>query len=113
MAINGSTGIYSPNCKGPASGSLVLVGSSLNRGMFALVANKNIADVKSLKGKKIAIGQIGDAPYGYLLALLGKSGIHTRDVEWVPVGTDVSGRAAALQSAGFGPTQSTACIAAP
>ena len=36
-------------------------------------------DLKSLKGKKIAIGQIGDAPYGYLLALLGKSGLHSRD----------------------------------
>ena len=45
-------------------GSLVLVGSSLNRGMFALMANKNIVDVKSLKGRKIAVGQIGDAPYG-------------------------------------------------
>jgi ABC-type nitrate/sulfonate/bicarbonate transport system substrate-binding protein len=79
-------------------GSLVLVGSSLNRGMFALMANKSIADMKALKGKRIAIGQIGDAPYGYLIALLGKSGLNSRDVEWIPVGTDVSGRAAALQS---------------
>jgi ABC-type nitrate/sulfonate/bicarbonate transport system substrate-binding protein len=79
-------------------GSLVLVGSSLNRGMFALMANKDIPNMKALKGKRIAIGQIGDAPYGYLIALLGKSGLTSRDVEWVPVGTDVSGRAAALQS---------------
>src|ERR1700729_1014870 len=79
-------------------GSLVLIGSSLNRGMFALMANKDIASVKALKGKRIAIGQIGDAPYGYLIALLGKSGLNSRDVEWIPVGTDVSGRAAALQS---------------
>lgn len=79
-------------------GSLVLVGSSLNRGMFALMANRNIPSIKALKGKRIAIGQIGDAPYGYLLALLGKSGIGARDVDWIPVGTDVSGRAAALQS---------------
>ncbi len=79
-------------------GSLVIVGSSLNRGMFALMANKNVASVKALKGKKVAIGQIGDAPYGYLLALLAKSGLGPRDVEWIPVGTDVSGRAAALQS---------------
>lgn len=79
-------------------GSLVLVGSSLNRGMFALMANKNIPNMKALKGKRIAIGQIGDAPYGYLIALLGKSGLSSRDVEWIPVGTDVSGRAAALQS---------------
>lgn len=79
-------------------GSLVLTGSSLNRGMFALMANKNIPNVKALKGKRIAIGQIGDAPYGYLIALLGKAGLGARDVEWIPVGTDVSGRAAALQS---------------
>src|SRR6201989_2808528 len=34
-------------------GSLLIFGSSLNRGMFALMANKNIASVKALKGKKI------------------------------------------------------------
>jgi ABC-type nitrate/sulfonate/bicarbonate transport system substrate-binding protein len=79
-------------------GSLVLVGSSLNRGMFALMANKDIPNVKALKGKRIAVGQIGDAPYGYVIALLGKAGLTARDVEWIPVGTDVSGRAAALQS---------------
>src|SRR3984885_14418542 len=79
-------------------GSLVITGSSLNRGMFALMANKDIPNIKALKGKRVAIGQIGDAPYGYLVALLGKSGLTSRDVEWVPVGVDVSGRAAALQS---------------
>lgn len=79
-------------------GSLVLIGSSLNRGMFAMMANKNIAGMKALKGKRIAIGQIGDAPYGYCVALLGKYGLTARDVDWIPVGTDVSGRAAALQS---------------
>jgi ABC-type nitrate/sulfonate/bicarbonate transport system substrate-binding protein len=79
-----------------ADGSMVLVGSSLNRGMFALMAAKNIGGIKDLKGKRIAIGQVGDAPYGYLLALLAKSGMSARDVNWVPVGTDVNGRAAAL-----------------
>jgi ABC-type nitrate/sulfonate/bicarbonate transport system substrate-binding protein len=79
-------------------GSMVLVGSSLNRGVFALMAAKNIASIKDLKGKRIAIGQLGDAPYGYLIALLSKSGLSARDVTWVPVGTDVNGRAAALTS---------------
>jgi ABC-type nitrate/sulfonate/bicarbonate transport system substrate-binding protein len=78
--------------------SMVLLGSSLNRGVFALMANKNIASIKDLKGKKIAVGQVGDAPYGYLITLLGKNGLKPRDVQWIPVGTDVSGRAAALQS---------------
>src|ERR1700689_5871129 len=32
-------------------GSLVLIGSSLNRGMFALMANKDIPNIKALKGK--------------------------------------------------------------
>ncbi len=54
------------------------------------------------------MGQIGDAPYGYLIALLGKSGLEPRDVEWIPVGTDVSGRAAALQSGRADATMLTA-----
>ncbi len=79
-------------------GSLVLAGSSLNRGVFALMARKDIQSIKDLKGKRVAIGQVGDAPYGYLVTLLGKNGLKPRDVQWVPVGTDVAGRAAALQS---------------
>jgi ABC-type nitrate/sulfonate/bicarbonate transport system substrate-binding protein len=79
-------------------GSLVLVGSSLNRGTFALMADKNIASIKALRGKRIAVSQVGDAPYGYLIALLAKSGLSSRDVQWIPVGTDVNGRAAALIS---------------
>ena len=79
-------------------GSLVLVGSSLNRAAFALMAAKDIASIKDLKGKRIAVAQVGDAPYGYLIALLAKSGLSARDVQWIPVGTDVNGRAAALTS---------------
>ena len=36
-------------------GSLSLIGSSLNRGTFALVSNKNIKSVQDLKKKKIAV----------------------------------------------------------
>ena len=79
-------------------GSMAIVGSSLNKGTFALMARKDVASVKDLKGKRIAVSQVGDAPYGYVVALLAKSGLGARDVTWVPVGTDVSGRAAALQS---------------
>lgn len=79
-------------------GSMVLIGSALNRGVFALMAKKEIGSIKDLKGKKIAVGTVGDAPYGYLVDLLSKSGLSARDVQWIPVGTDVSGRAAALQS---------------
>ena len=79
-------------------GSFVMVGSSLNKALFALMANKNFSDVKQLKGKRIAVGQLGDAPYNYTIALLKTYGIGSRDVQWIPVGTDVSGRAAALVS---------------
>jgi ABC-type nitrate/sulfonate/bicarbonate transport system substrate-binding protein len=77
-------------------GSLKLVGSSLNRGTFALMATKNLKTVQSLKGKKIAVSQVGDAPYGYVVAILAKAGMSDRDVEWIPVGQGVAGRAAAL-----------------
>jgi ABC-type nitrate/sulfonate/bicarbonate transport system substrate-binding protein len=78
--------------------SFALMGSSSNKGLFALMAQKEFTDPKQLKGKRIAIGQIGDAPYNYTVALLGTYGLGVRDVQWIPVGTDVSGRAAALQS---------------
>jgi ABC-type nitrate/sulfonate/bicarbonate transport system substrate-binding protein len=78
--------------------SFALVGSASNRGIFALMAQKTFNSPKELKGKRIAIGVVGDAPYNYTVALLGKYGIGVRDVQWIPVGTDVTGRAAALQS---------------
>jgi ABC-type nitrate/sulfonate/bicarbonate transport system substrate-binding protein len=79
-------------------GSLSLVGSSLNRGTFALMATKAIATVAGLKGKKVAVSQVGDAPYGYIVAILSKAGLSDRDVQWIPVGQGVAGRAAALTS---------------
>jgi ABC-type nitrate/sulfonate/bicarbonate transport system substrate-binding protein len=78
--------------------SFALLGSTSNRGLFALMGQKGLTSPKELKGKRIAIGQIGDAPYNYTIALLGTFGLGVRDVQWIPVGTDVSGRAAALQS---------------
>ena len=89
-------------------GSMSIVGSSLNKGTFALMARKDLASMKDLKGKRIAVGQIGDAPYGYVVALLAKSGLTPRDVTWIPVGTDVSGRAAALESGRADATMLTA-----
>ena len=77
-------------------GSFALKGSSSNKGIFALIGQKALTDIKQIKGKRIAVGQIGDAPYNYTVALLGTLGLGARDVEWIPVGTDVSGRAAAL-----------------
>src|SRR5499433_3581575 len=76
--------------------SLVMLGSTLNRGMFALMAPNKINNPKELKGKRVAVSQIGDAPYNYSVALLGKFGLKPRDVQWVPVGTDANARAVAL-----------------
>jgi ABC-type nitrate/sulfonate/bicarbonate transport system substrate-binding protein len=78
--------------------SFALMGSSSNRGLFALIGQKGLTSPKELRGKRIAVGQIGDAPYNYTVALLGTFGIGNRDVTWIPVGTDVSGRASALQT---------------
>jgi ABC-type nitrate/sulfonate/bicarbonate transport system substrate-binding protein len=79
-------------------GSLVMMGSSLNKGAFALMAAKNISKGAELKGKRFAVSQIGDAPYNYAIAILAHFGLGSRDVQWVPIGTDASGRAAALMS---------------
>lgn len=78
--------------------SFALMGSTSNRGLFALIAQKEFTNPAELKGKRIAVGQLGDAPYNYSVALLGTYGIGNRDVTWIPVGTDVSGRASALQT---------------
>ena len=51
--------------------AFTLAGSSSNKGLFALMAQKEFTDPRQLKGKRIAIGQIGDAPYNYTVALLG------------------------------------------
>jgi ABC-type nitrate/sulfonate/bicarbonate transport system substrate-binding protein len=77
-------------------GSLVAFGSSLNKGMFALMGGRDIASVRDLKGKRLGVSRIGDTPYHYTVSLLGKFGLTARDVQWIPVGTDVNGRATAL-----------------
>ena len=74
-------------------GSMVIVGSPYRKSSFALMANKAIATTKDLKGKRIGVSQIGDAPYNYAIGLLAKAGLTQRDVQWMPIGTDVNGRA--------------------
>ena len=84
-------------------GSLVAVGSGYKKGLWALMvskalAAKDVGSARDLKGKRVGVSQIGDAPYNYTVALLAKFGVTQRDVQWVPLGTDVNGRAAALTS---------------
>jgi ABC-type nitrate/sulfonate/bicarbonate transport system substrate-binding protein len=76
--------------------SLIVVGGWLNKAVFALMARKEIGRIQDLKGRRVAITQMGDAPYNYTVALFRKFGITAREVEWVPVGTDANGRAAAV-----------------
>ena len=92
------------------AGSLVMLGSPYRKSLFALMADKSFGSVKDLKGKRLGVSQIGDAPYNYAVALLAKAGLTPRDVEWVPIGTDVNGRAAALVGGRVDATMITAPV---
>jgi len=78
--------------------SFTVVGASVNRAFFALMSRREIASVADLKGKTIAVSQIGDPPYNYTSAFLRKFGVGARDVQWIAAGADANGRAAALAS---------------
>jgi ABC-type nitrate/sulfonate/bicarbonate transport system substrate-binding protein len=78
--------------------AFTVVGASVNKPFFALMTRKDIASVKDLKGKTIAVSQIGDPPYNYTSAFLRKFGLTPRDVQWIAAGADANGRAAALAS---------------
>lgn len=91
-------------------GSLIALGSPFKKSLFALMAQKRVAKIRELKGKTIGVSQIGDAPYNYTVGLIGKAGLTPRDVEWVPVGADVSARAAALSTGRVDATMLTAPV---
>ncbi|HLI83429.1 MAG TPA: ABC transporter substrate-binding protein [Bryobacteraceae bacterium] len=91
-------------------GSLIALGSPFQKSLFSLMANKNIADMRALKGKRLGISQIGDAPYNYTVGLIAKAGLTPRDVQWIPTGGDVSTRAAALVSGRVDATMITAPV---
>jgi ABC-type nitrate/sulfonate/bicarbonate transport system substrate-binding protein len=95
---------------GSRGGSLALLGSPYRKSLFALMSDKSVGSVRDLKGKRIGVSQIGDAPYNYAVGLLGKFGLTPRDVEWVPIGTDVNGRAAALVGGRVDATMITAPV---
>src|SRR3984885_5790904 len=79
-------------------GSLVIMGSPLNRALFAMMTRNDIKSVRDLKGKRFGVSQLGDPPYSFALAILAKYGVGARDVEGIPLGTDGNGRVAALVS---------------
>src|ERR1019366_4374866 len=77
-------------------GSLVIMGSPMNRGLFAMMTKDDVKSVKDLKGKRFGVSQLGDPPDNFALAILAKNGLTSRDVQWIPLGTDGNGRVAAL-----------------
>ena len=77
-------------------GSLMIVGSVLNNALFAMMAKSEFKSPAELKGKKFGVSQIGDAPYNFAVAILGKFGLTARDLDWIPIGTEGGGRVAAL-----------------
>ena len=101
MVVSGEAQMSSYNLESVMQASVrdapfTIVGSSVNRAFFVLMSRADIASVKDLKGKRVAVSQIGDPPYNYASAYLKKFGLQPRDVDWVAVGTDANGRAAAL-----------------
>jgi len=95
---------------GSKDGSLVALGSPFKKSLFSLMAQKNFSGVRELKGKRLGVSQIGDAPYNYTTGLIEKAGLTPRDVQWVPIGGDVSARAAALVSNRVDATMITAPV---
>ena len=91
-------------------GSLVALGSPFKKSLFSLMAQKTVTGVRDLKGKRVGVSQIGDAPYNYTGGLIEKAGLTPRDVQWVPIGGDVSARAAALVSNRVDATMITAPV---
>src|SRR5215472_1458254 len=55
-------------------GSLIAYASSFKKSLFALMA-KDVPSVRDLKGKRVGVSQIGDAPYNYAVGILAKSGL--------------------------------------
>jgi len=101
MVVSGEAQMSSYNLESVMQASMrdpafTVVGSSLNRAFFVLMTKPEIATIKDLKGKTLAVSQIGDPPYNYSISYLKKFGLGPRDVQWIAVGTDANGRAAAL-----------------
>jgi ABC-type nitrate/sulfonate/bicarbonate transport system substrate-binding protein len=81
---------------GTRDASFVMVGSPVNKGTFALIARKGIVKPEDLRGQRISVGRVGDAPYFHTVSLLKKWGIGARDVQWVSAGGEPAARVVAM-----------------
>ncbi len=88
--------------------SMVLLGSYLNKGSFALVAAKNIGQIGQLAGKRVGVGRVGDPPYHFTVSLLRKHGINPKEIQWLSVGVDAAARALSLHTGQIDATLVTA-----
>jgi len=76
---------------------IVIIGSPLLVGQFALVGTKSVPDAKSLAGKRIAVGRVGDPPYFYALGVLEALKVDAKGIQWIPAGAPPQ-RALALRN---------------
>ncbi len=65
---------------------VVIIGSPLLVGQFALIGAKAITDAKSLERKRIAVGRVGDPPYFYALGVLEALKVDTKGMQWIAAG---------------------------
>ena len=77
---------------------LMVIGSILHRGSFALMARAEFKSVQELKSKRFGVGRVGDPPYHYTVGLFKDYGMKASDVQWVPTGADASTRVTMLIS---------------
>jgi ABC-type nitrate/sulfonate/bicarbonate transport system substrate-binding protein len=95
MTNYGLEQILTASVRDPA---LVIMGSSLNRGNFGLMAHSSIKTVAQIKDKRVGVGRVGDPLYIYTLDLLEKYNMGPRDVQWIPTGTDSATRTRMLET---------------
>jgi ABC-type nitrate/sulfonate/bicarbonate transport system substrate-binding protein len=77
-------------------GSLVAYGSPFRKSLIALMVGKDIQRIRDLKGKRIAVSQVGAPAYTYALRMLATDGLTSRDVQWVSAGGGGNAPAAVL-----------------
>lgn len=96
-AITHNLGLDTAMLAAMRGNQVVIIGSPLLVGQFALVGGKGITDAKSLVGKRIAVGRAGDPPYFYALGILEQLKVDTKGMQWISAGAPPQ-RALALRN---------------
>jgi len=70
------------------AGKPVLALAGLHGGCYELFANERVRAIRELKGKRVAVGVLGNLEYYYLASMLAYVGVNPiRDVTWVEAKT--------------------------